>query len=404
MAKVLLCWEMGGGLGHAGRLKPLAQALTARGHDCAMVLRDLVQTDSLLADLPLPRLQAPVWLHKVSGLPDPMASLAEVLLANGYVQPAALAAQVKGWLAAFKLYRPQLVVADYAPTAVLAARIAGLPSAVVGLGFYMPPDAVPLPSFLEGNPMPAQQLNLRLAQSDALALASVNEVLRAFGRPPLPRLACLFAGDLPLLCTWPEMDHYGRAELPAGQHWYGPSFMAPGGEQPQWPTGEGPRAFAYLKAGFPHHLQVLRALVAKGCRTLCYMPELAAGKRPPLDSPLIHYAKGPVDLSQALPGCGLTVCHAGEATMAQSLLAGVPLLLLPMQREQSLITRQVARSGAAVNGATLSSPAALASALSKLLDQPEARTAAQAFAQRHGDFSHQRQVARLMEAFESLLP
>lgn len=404
MPKVMLCWEMGGGLGHVGRLKPLAQGLMARGHDCVLMLRDLVQIDSLLTDLPVPRLQAPVWLHKVSGLPDPPASLAEILLANGYVQPATLAAQVKGWLAAFKLYRPQLVVADYAPTAVLASRIAGLPSAVVGLGFYMPPDVTPLPGFLDGERISAQALAQRLSQSDALALASANEVLRAFGRPPLPRLAALFAGDLPLLCTWPELDHYGRGPSVPDQQWHGPSFMDPGGEVPDWPEGAGPKVFAYLKAGFPNHQQVLRALVARGCRTLCYMPEVAAGKRPPVASALIHYASGPVDLSLALPDSDLAVCHGGEATVTQALLAGLPLLLLPMHREQALMTRQVVRAGCAVDGAALSSPTVLGGALAKLLDKPEARAGARAFAQHYRDFSHHRQIAQLVDAFESLLP
>jgi UDP:flavonoid glycosyltransferase YjiC (YdhE family) len=36
-----------------------------------------------------------------------------------------------------------------------------------------------------------------------------------------------------------------------------------------------------------------------------------------------------VSLPQALAQADLCVCHAGEATLAQSLLAGVPLLMLP---------------------------------------------------------------------------
>ena len=49
MARFMFAWEHGGGLGHAGRLKPLALALRQRGHDCALQLRDLVQTRQLLA-------------------------------------------------------------------------------------------------------------------------------------------------------------------------------------------------------------------------------------------------------------------------------------------------------------------------------------------------------------------
>jgi nucleoside-diphosphate-sugar epimerase len=85
MSHIHLCWELGGGLGHAGRLKMLAQALLARGHRVTMSLRDLMHTHAVLADLDVPKLQAPVWLHKAEGLP-PSASLAEIAFHCGYLQ------------------------------------------------------------------------------------------------------------------------------------------------------------------------------------------------------------------------------------------------------------------------------------------------------------------------------
>lgn len=399
MAKFMLCWEMGAGLGHVGRLKPIAQTLRARGHECALLLRDLVQSDGLLGDLPAPRLQAPVWLHQVVRLPDPLVSLPEILLGQGYLQPGPLAALVRGWLELFRLVRPQAVIGDYAPTAVLAARIAGLPSATVGLGFYMPPDAAPLPSFLPAGAASAE----RIRQAEARALSSVNQVLRHFDKPALDRMAPLFTGDLPLLCTWPELDHYGRQNLPAGQSFMGPSFMTQGGAPAEWPAEDGPKVFAYLKAGHPDHQATLRALVTAGCRTLCYMPEVAAGRPRPVSSPLIRYAAAPVDIAEAMRDCALMVCHAGEATVVQGLLAGVPVLMLPMHREQALMAAQVARTGAAIDANNLRSPSLLAKAIQRLLHEPAFRERARDFARRHADFRQQRQIESLADAFESLL-
>ena len=77
MAHFFLCWELGGGLGHAGRLKSIALPLRARGHQVSFVLRDLVLTRRLLADPQLggmATLQAPVWLHRTAGLPPDQAS------------------------------------------------------------------------------------------------------------------------------------------------------------------------------------------------------------------------------------------------------------------------------------------------------------------------------------------
>lgn len=398
MAKFLFAWELGGGLGHAARIKPLVRELQARGHECTLMLRELVQTANVLRDLPAPRLQAPLWLHQTMGLPQPLASLPEILLGNGYLQAEHLGALVDGWLAALHISRADAVICDYAPTAVLAARAAGLPSATVGIGFYMPPAVAPIPPFRDWERIPRE----RLLHAETTVLANINRVLAAHGRPAMDQLWQLYAGDLPLLCTWPELDHYGRPG--STQSWWGPNFLPDaGGEQADWPEGTGPRVFAYLKAGHPDHAAWLQALVARGCRVVCYMPEVAAGMPLPFVSPAIHYTRRPADLGTVIPGCDLLVCHAGEATLAQGLLAGVPLLLLPMQPEQFLMARAAGRTGAAINVAEHPREVSKAALLARLLDEPGPREAARAFAARHAGFSHEVQTRQLTDQFEQLL-
>jgi UDP:flavonoid glycosyltransferase YjiC (YdhE family) len=392
MAHFHLCWELGGGLGHAGRLKMLAQALLARGHRVSLSLRDLMHTQALLAELDLPKLQAPVWLHQAAGLPSPPGSLAEILLHCGYLEPAALRGMVDGWRAMFALLRPDMLVADFAPTAILAARGIGLRSASVGNGFYSPPPGQPLPAL---QPAPAG----RLAASEARVLHTANALLAG---APLAHAAELFLGDLPLLCTWPELDHYARPESAAAR-WFGPSFMPDAGAPPQWPAGDGPKVFAYLKSSHPSHGALLRALAEEGCRTLVYLPEVAGGAAPPVGSPLLRYASGPVALAQALPEADLCVSHAGEATLAQSLLAGVPLLMLPSHTEQFMLARRVARSGAGYNAALLTPSSDWRGALRRVLDDGRHRQAASAFAARHRGFSQQRMNAELAALLEQEL-
>jgi hypothetical protein len=232
----------------------------------------------------------------------------------------------------------------------------------------------------------------------------VNAVLAAHQKPPLARLAQLFRGDVPLLCTWPELDHYQRGALSTGQRYHGPSFVPTAGGAPVWPEGDGPKVFAYLKAGHPDHVAVLKALDQLGCRTLCYLPEVSAGKAPPVVSKHIHYASQPVDLGATYAQrCQLAICHAGEATLAQSLLAGVPLLLLPMQAEQFLMARCVAQTGAGVNAAELRRPTDFKALIQRLLHQPQAADCARAFAKNHANFSHAEQIRDLVDVFEGAL-
>ncbi len=390
MARVHLCWELGGGLGHAGRLKLLAQQCLAAGHEVTLSLRDLAQTHGLLAGV-APALQAPVWGHRAVGLPENRGSLAEIILEYGYLEPDGLAGQVQGWRTLFELVQADVVVGDYAPTAMLAARSMGLRFAMVGIGFTLPPPGRALPGLRDWENIAPQ----RLAQAEARVLEVANAVLARHGAAPLEWAAQLFLGDTALMTAWPEMDHYDRAQ--ADTEWLGPVFPDDGGIAPRWPDGSGPRVFAYLKTAHGEHARLLEALARAGCRVLCYVPEVASGKPPPVPSPHILYARRPVDLRAALAGADWCVCHGGEATVAQALLAGVPMLLLPMQVEQFLMARRMAAAGIAVSVAA-PPPDWLALLHTMLADAGHA-AAARAFADRHRGFSPadaaRRAVARL---------
>ena len=395
MAHFTFCWELGGGLGHAGRIRSLALPLIARGHRVSLVLRDLVLTRKLLAELGLPAFQAPVWLHRTSGLPPEPASLAEILLGCGYLDADALAGLVDGWRALFGALRPDLVIADYAPSALLAARSMGLRGAAVGPGFSMPPADAPLPQLaLHGEVAPA-----RLAAGEQRLLVSANAVLAAHGAAPIAQGADLLLGEHPMLCTWPELDHYGRG---GPGPWLGPNLPQDGGIAPDWPEGGGARAFAYLPLGAEQDGDCLAALLRQGCRVLCYAPSVAAGKAPPLSAPALRYARAPVALEQAFAGCQLFVGQAGEASVTRALLAGVPALLMPHSAESFMLARRVRQLGAGINLAEMSSPRDWDGMARELLDDARYRTAARAFSARYAHYRPDEQARMLAARFEAL--
>ncbi|MBI2733235.1 MAG: hypothetical protein HYX44_08025 [Aquabacterium sp.] len=403
MARFLLAWEFGDGLGHASRFRQLAQGLRARGHEIDLMLREIVHARSVLGDLGLRLLQAPYWMHQTMGGPSPTISLTEILVGNGYLQPDHLDGLVQGWLAAFDLIRPDVLVADYAPTATIAARIKGIPVATVGGGFYLPPDVSPLPPFRTWEPIEPG----RVAYWEQRVTQTVNSVLARHGAPAVPRLSAILRGDKPLLCCWPELDPYQRHTLSgsAGKTdvGLGPTFLSESGEAPQWPEGDGPCVFAYVRSTHGDLLALLQALDASGCRTLCYLPEVAAGRPAPLASPRIRYASRPVDLTQTLSQARLLICHAGESTLAQGLMAGVPMLLLPTQAEQFLNAQGVAQLGAGVNAAAHGQPVPYAQQLHTLLHTDSYRRAAQHMAQRYRDVDPRILDQTLTDACEALL-
>lgn len=395
MAHFHLAWELGGGLGHASRLKMIAQALLARGHQVSLGLRDLAQTHNVLADLDVAKFQAPVWLHRTEGMPPNQASLAEVLLTCGYLEPRGLAGQVEGWRSLYTQLKPDLVVADYSPTAILAARTMGIRSASVGIAFSSPPPRQPLPCLRDWENIPPQ----RLAKAEARVLKVANGVLAHHGAAPFSWAADLLLGDTQLLNTWPELDQYGRPPSPVA--WLGPIYLPGAGVKPQWPAGEGPLVFAYLRTVDPNHAEVLAALAQEPCRVLCYLPEVAAGRAPPVMSPNIAYAGGPVSMRDALAVAQLFVTHAGDST-AQALMAGVPVMMLPMQLEQFLTARRIAAAGMGVNTAALPPPSDWRKAVRHMLSTPTYATAAQAFAARHAGYSAAKGAADAALVLEGL--
>jgi hypothetical protein len=399
MAKVLLAWELGSGLGHVGQLVPIANELARRGHGVTLCLLDLVGTRMVLREFPHPCLQAPLPLHGGAPVRDPM-SLAEILHGCGYRDADILDALVRGWRAALGCVGADVLVADFAPTAVLAARTLGTPSVSLGVGFQLPPAGRPLPSL-----RPWERLAPgRLEGAEAHVVGTANRVIQRYGAAPIGQGWQLFCGDCALVCDWPELDAYARGDLPAGDRWHGRAFDPSAGESPTWPDGDGPRVFAYLKGAHRDVAAVLRAIAARGCRTLCYSPEVASGMPKPVDHPSIRYAAGPVNLASALRESSLVVCHAGGATIAQSLLAGVPLLLMPLQNEQGLNALVVTRMRAGVAVFPQPRPFDYGAALATLLDETTARDAARAFASAHRDFSIARQTSDLCDAVEAALP
>lgn len=228
----------------------------------------------------------------------------------------------------------------------------------------------------------------------------MNTVLGDAGAAPLDHLCDLFYPERTLLCTWPELDHYGGVGRSEGEYAGPDCEYAPGAES-AWPTGTGPQVLAYLRRSHPGHADVLKALAASGLPTLCYLPGDGAE---PVNAPTLRISHQPLDLRLALPRCSLVICHAGQATVAQALRLGIPVLMLPEHAEQHLIARQVERSGAGVNAALQPQPVAYASLVAAMAhpDGPHAR-AARTIAQRHAAFDPAALTGRIVEAAESLI-
>jgi hypothetical protein len=394
MARIVYAWELGGGFGHIQAFLPLAYRLREAGHEIIFINKDLLNAERELNRHGFSCLQAPLFQGRLAGLPEPPANFSEILLRFGFLREEHLAGLAKAWLALLRLLSPAVIIADYAPAALLAARIAEIPAATFGTGFCRPPSLHPLPNL---RPWLEVEQN-RLLNADLKVVDSVNRVLRQFAKPPIERVSDIFALDEDFLCTYAELDHY--PERPGAVYWGG-VYSQDQGDEICWPGREEFRIFAYVKPVFPDLRNFIRQLgLLKKHETILFCPGLAQADAAKYASKRLAIVSRPVRLDRLLEACGLAVCHAGHGTVCGMLQAGIPLLLLPANLEQYLTSLRVEACGAGKLIPDAEENPDYLAPMGEMLHRSSYRAAAQQFAHTHAAFTQaaisERILARIL--------
>ncbi len=375
---ILFCWEYGGGLGHLARFLPVARKLAAQGIDVAWAVRDLARVHEAFSPAEFTLWQAPTWLHQTRGLPEPPVSYPDLLLRNGYLEPGYLEGIVRGWRSLIEQLTPRVLVADYAPGAMLAARGRDVRVATIGTGFFIPPALSPMPSFFPR----AAGLEARLADAEARVLANANAVLGALGDAPLQRLADLFRVNEQFLTTVPELDHY-RAR-PEARYWGVLADSLRRDSRADWPAGDAARVLVYLDGMHAWLPAALDAIDALGLRALVYAPGISQLERDRRPAARFSFAAAPLDIATAAAQCDAALLAAGHGSVAMVLRAGKPMVLLPAHAEQAVTARNAFDLGVAVTpGDGPPDSVRLRAALDAAIKDPAPRRRAQAFADRY---------------------
>jgi len=338
VSRILYAWELGGGYGHVGSFRPLALALRDRGHEVVCAVRDLRSAQAFLGLHGIEAHQAPIWLHASHGIPPPV-NYSEMLFEVGFQDSRGLTGMVRGWRSLLTRVDPDLLLVDHAPTCLLAAR-AGVRArrALFGTSFYSPPRRDPLPTFVPWQTPPVE----RLIESDRRVVDVANRVLdRLGGGTPLSRVADLFDVDEDFLCTFPELDHYGRRD---DARYWGSTFAADEGLPPEWPEGRGAKILGYLSSAYRDFDRLVKALAELPHRVLLYVPGYTSPSRARHGG--IVFSPQPLAMARAIAECDLVLCHGGHGTVSLALLGGRPLLLVPIYVEQLVVSRNVATLGA----------------------------------------------------------
>ena len=393
MSQVVYAWELGANLGHMGAFLPLARELRAHGHTVHWAVARPHEATRLLKGEGFAWMQAP-------GVPDQFPgrtpeNYAAILLHYGYANPDVLYGLVVAWRELIRLSGAQVVLADHAPTAILAARTLGVPVMLYGNGFTVPPPQAPTPGM---RPWLTQDPAVLQARDNA-ALRAINAVLAEWQLAPLKRVADLFDVAETGLLSFPELDHYGAR--PGGRYWG--ALSASNGVEPQWPPGAGPKVFAYVRPQGAHHETVLTQLAGLGHPVLVYAPGLSTHDQQRWAGPALRFCQAPVDIHLAAQQAALGVLWAGGGVTALAFLrAGTPLLVLPDQLESYLQGLRIQAMGAGLVWDLARSTEELPSLLARLLGEPGFKASASAFAAAYQHVEPQAILTRMRLRVESL--
>lgn len=385
-------WEGGG---HVQPMLLVARDLAARGH-AVLVLSDPCNApDAAPLGVPFGAwTTAPFQTGKTRDddrlkdheADNPLAVIQRLL---DRVMAGPALAYANDTLAAIDAFAPDVVVSQellLGPMAAAEAR--GLPLALLAANVWSLPTIPGAPPFGAGM-LPAandeeRAMHAMVGQMSRTffqaGLPDLNAARAALGLPPLGDLfAQLDVAKATLLATSKAFD-FAPEPLPAPFAHVGPYLADPAWVEPFTPPpGDAPLVMVSFSSLYQAQEPVLRAIIA----ALGRLPVRGVVTTGPTIDPAEFEAPDNVAVVRGAPhgellkGAALFVTHAGHGSTLRPLMAGVPLLCLPMGRDQNDNAARVTHRGAGLTLPADASVDAIAAALCRLLDEPAFKAAAE---------------------------
>jgi MGT family glycosyltransferase len=259
---------------------------------------------------------------------------------------------------------PNVLVVDCMLTSALAAaERAALPSAALVHVLYE--------QFVAGT----------MGRRWAARLPAINAMRSGFGLPPVGSPMALLEPMRVVLVACPQAFDVAMPVLPKNVRYVGAILDDPptAPSASPWPLADGrPRVLVALSTTVQHQEAVLRRIAA----VLALLPlEAVITVGPAVEVDAIAPARNVAVVRYlahraVLPDCALVITHAGLGTVMAALAHGVPLLCLPMGREQHDNAARVAACGAGLVLTPDADVDEISQTIRAMLAVPEYRTAA----------------------------
>ena len=330
MAHILIGWELGANRGHALRLAMLGHALRDVGHEVSFAVQRIDALSEAEAG------GSPVWQAPLT--PRLLTSgsrfggattlgMADILARLGMEDGGIVTAMISGWRRLFDAIRPDVMIAEYAPFMLLAAR-GRLPSIAIGTAFSQPPTGMArLPQLLDG-PGGVDQ---------AALLATINRALASADASQLDALPQIFAAERTFADSFSELDPYAEHRIETLANPVAGDFAAR--------VGSGEEIFAYAPERIAPDAPLWGGLKASGLPVRVHAQRASSIVLEALGEFGFMVEAEPVDFATIAVRSRLVVSHGGHGFACAAMAAGLPHVVCHHDLEKLLIGLAVTKEG-----------------------------------------------------------
>jgi MGT family glycosyltransferase len=284
-----------------------------------------------------------------------------------------------------------VLVTDFAvPAALIAAEARGLPSAVTVPNIWlMPTPGIPPmgPGFMPATgPLGrARDALMRSIMRRVFnrVLPQFNDARASLGLAPVESThAQMMKADRMLVLTSPVFDFTSPA-MPEHVRYTGPELGDPMWCEPwvsPWPVDdERPLVVVGLSSTFQDQVATLRRIVdalrGLDVRALVTLGSVVKPEEVPGTENVVVVPSAPH--TELFRRASAVITHCGHGTTMKALAAGVPLVCMPMGRDQNDTAARVVHAGAGIRLKPSASASAIRLAVKRALSEPSVREGAQ---------------------------
>lgn len=333
---MLLAWELGEGLGHLPPLKAIALALKPLGVKPVFALRETQHAGPALREVGADVYVAPHWA-KPAQPPFKTGSFADILGANGYSTSEHAAGMIGAWDRLIDQVKPDAIVCDHAPSAMLSA-FGRIPVAFVGNGFAVPPaDEALFPPYTPGVGSPDGQ---------AIVFEAISVGLRRLGRGAPATLTAPFRGDFRGVYSFPLIDSYRAVRR---ERVLGPIEPQP----PLAALPDRPRLFVYSAVDFARIDALFHCLMDIGPEASVYLRGNLGPRAAILRSRGVEVFDKPQAFTEIMPRASVVFSHAGSGFTNAALASGRPHITFPRHFEAKASAMGLEQAGCGIRLETL---------------------------------------------------